>query len=99
MGKASRRKKERVKGGVAETEAVEETSGGSAILRNLMLWGIPLLAAGLVYGGLEAENNLFAGVAGLGGAGLWIVLLLSDLGKTIPPSGRNSGASIDFGTR
>ena len=100
MGKASRRKKERVKGDGVEAAVETASERGSSLIRNIMLWGVPLIAGGLVYMGIYSmENDLFAGIAGLGGAGLWIILLLSDLGKTIPPSGRSSGASIDFGTR
>lgn len=97
MGKARRMKKERRENPEkfqAEAEELKKDSN----LRRAMLWGIP--AGGIIAAGashfLLGEDAL-TGIALLVGAGGWIVVYLSELGKAIPPKDSGASAAIEFG--
>ena len=97
MGKARRMKKERRENPEKFQEKAEEMRRESG-LRKAMLWGIPLggivAAAGSHY---LLEADAITGIALLVGAGGWIVVYLSELGKAIPPKDSGASAAIEFG--
>ena len=97
MGKAKRAKKERrlakEQGIDIQSEAKESTAK-----RKGLLYGLPALGLiGAAIAKYVVGSDPMLGISLTVGAGGWIVVYLSEIGKEIPPKDSSASAAIEFG--
>ena len=97
MGKAKRAKKERR---LAKEKGIDVQAGQkeSTAKRKGLLYGIPALGVlGAAVAKFVLESDPILGLSLTIGAGGWIVVYLSEIGKEIPPKDSSASAAIEFG--